>query len=405
MSNVLRVSLPGYNALTDTNPDHFALYTDEDNVLIKEFTRGSASIAENDTTSPYEITHNLGYIPFFIVYVLNPSTNNWQVIPHYLNAFSVPDYAALSDTTKIYITNYTATTTTFKWIIFYDNIVGSSSITLTESNKVVKITKTGIDALSDKDPNNYIFHSDLNTLKIIKEGNVDISGTGVGSYSFAHSSPVSEITSFLVYCKFPDGTTAFIPGGTGVFAKNEVTQFVSDLEMSATEFTFNLGSYTGTYKFKYYIFEVPLSNSYTWSNTPSGKRIAVAKDSYNVLTEYNPDNLKFDSSFNTLKYNLAGNQTVSVSGNNEDKFTEFTIANTWGGVKAFVIYVNSIFSGAGSSQYAFVPHASDVLTEKHEATGYMDEFYLYLKLRVKEGSTFNYSANFYYKIFKNDLGF
>ena len=39
MGNVIRVALPTYNALTDTNPDHFALYSDQDWVLIKEFTR------------------------------------------------------------------------------------------------------------------------------------------------------------------------------------------------------------------------------------------------------------------------------------------------------------------------------------------------------------------------------
>jgi hypothetical protein len=44
MAQTIRVSLPGYDALTETNPDHFALYADEDWVLIKEYVRSSVYV-------------------------------------------------------------------------------------------------------------------------------------------------------------------------------------------------------------------------------------------------------------------------------------------------------------------------------------------------------------------------
>ena len=64
MGNVIRVSLPTYDALTDTNPDHFALYSDEDWVLIKEYIRGS--ISANSFGEP--VNFDLNYIPTILVY-------------------------------------------------------------------------------------------------------------------------------------------------------------------------------------------------------------------------------------------------------------------------------------------------------------------------------------------------
>jgi hypothetical protein len=108
--NVIRVALPGYDALTDTNPDHFALYSDEDWVLIKEFRRDSVEIAHGDTEI---ITHNLGYIPFFAVY----ANGEW------VTGFNIySDYRAYATTTTLTLVNNNASTQTFMYYIFYDNM-------------------------------------------------------------------------------------------------------------------------------------------------------------------------------------------------------------------------------------------------------------------------------------------
>ena len=66
MPKVIRVALPGYNALTDNDPRHFSLMSDQDNILIKELIRGTTTVDGGDTVS---INHNLGYIPVVLVFM------------------------------------------------------------------------------------------------------------------------------------------------------------------------------------------------------------------------------------------------------------------------------------------------------------------------------------------------
>jgi len=76
MAKVFRAALPGYNALTDTDQDHFSLYTDQDNILIKEKARGSVSLDSGETET---VAHGLAYVPFVLVYGKQTtiSVTNW----------------------------------------------------------------------------------------------------------------------------------------------------------------------------------------------------------------------------------------------------------------------------------------------------------------------------------------
>jgi hypothetical protein len=74
--NTLRVALTGYNALTDTNPDHFALFSDEEWVLVKESFHGSVMIG---ASTLLHVAHNLGYIPFVLVFG-KLSGEKWSVL-------------------------------------------------------------------------------------------------------------------------------------------------------------------------------------------------------------------------------------------------------------------------------------------------------------------------------------
>lgn len=117
MTQVIRVSLPTYNALTDTNQDHYALYTDQDNVLIKEFARGVGSVGSGSDAT---ITHSLGYIPFYLVFA-EVASGQYQVA----NSFDPvgSGWRAYSTTTALIIQNrYSATFTDYRYYIFYDNI-------------------------------------------------------------------------------------------------------------------------------------------------------------------------------------------------------------------------------------------------------------------------------------------
>ena len=114
---VMRVSLAGYNALTDTNPDHYSLYTDEDWILIKEFVRGTTTVTYNTTT---EITHNLGYIPFVSVWYQDElDTNQWNLV----SGIGKNNVYIEITTTKLKLINHSiwAVNIPYRYYIFYDN--------------------------------------------------------------------------------------------------------------------------------------------------------------------------------------------------------------------------------------------------------------------------------------------
>lgn len=123
MANSIRIALPGYNAQTDSDPDHFALdATDEESVLIKEKVRGSVAIASGNTQT---IAHNLGYIPFFSAFIYEPLGLPFIGKPGYIpcssgGSISVPTYDAHVDSTNLYLTNNSGATVTFWYYLFYD---------------------------------------------------------------------------------------------------------------------------------------------------------------------------------------------------------------------------------------------------------------------------------------------
>ena len=120
MSKVLKIALSGYNAYTDTDPDHFSLYVDQvvDYVLIKEKTRGSKTVANTETEN---ISHGLSYIPFVIVFY-EISSGVWRKLLGD-DEFNSNDVYYHIDTTNLVITNYSGSSVDFKYYIFYDRMV------------------------------------------------------------------------------------------------------------------------------------------------------------------------------------------------------------------------------------------------------------------------------------------
>jgi len=117
MSYTIRVSLPTYNALTDTNPDHYALYSDSDWVLIKEKARGSGTSEYGVGTT---IAHDLGYIPFFLVYC-EVDTNEYRIA----NSFDPigSGWRVSADVDNLYIYNlHSETYEKYRYYIFHDEI-------------------------------------------------------------------------------------------------------------------------------------------------------------------------------------------------------------------------------------------------------------------------------------------
>lgn len=253
----MRISLPGYNAFTDRNLDHFSLYTDEDNVLIKEHSRGAFTTSSATTT----ITHGLGYVPFYLAYVLDTSgsggpSNTWQQIG---NADFSVSYYATCNTTTLTIGNATGSSRQFIYYIFYDNVVGASQNNLVESSKVMKIARRGRNALRSKDPNDYIFHSDLNTFKILKEGTQELSYTANNTYSFIHGAPITTAAAFMLFVKFPDESITMSNGTYIAISRDSYYTLSAGITATHIQCYITGDGSARTIKVKYYIFETPLS--------------------------------------------------------------------------------------------------------------------------------------------------
>lgn len=116
MANGIKVALPGYDAFTDTNPDHFALFVDNsvDYVLIKEKTRNTQSV--NGTSN---IAHGLAYIPYCIAFV-EVSAGVWKRL--YSHPIDGSGYWFEINETNVVLRNTTGVAKTFAYYIFYDLI-------------------------------------------------------------------------------------------------------------------------------------------------------------------------------------------------------------------------------------------------------------------------------------------
>ncbi len=110
----MRVALPGYDAFTDKNPDHFALYSDEDWILIKEKMRGTATVEQAQSAT---ITHNLGYIPAVLVYYDPQSSGIWKMPRNQIISATVGMDVT---TTTLVLSNNLYGSVVFKYYIFYD---------------------------------------------------------------------------------------------------------------------------------------------------------------------------------------------------------------------------------------------------------------------------------------------
>lgn len=116
----IRVSEEGWDALNNTDSSKFYLYADDDHILIKECLRGSGNV---DYPATATIPHNLGYIPFFMVYCqvatgryrvansFDPVGSGWKVYSDITNLYIINNYDSGGD-------GYTG----YQYYIFYDNM-------------------------------------------------------------------------------------------------------------------------------------------------------------------------------------------------------------------------------------------------------------------------------------------
>lgn len=124
MKNKIVVAKSGYNALTETNANNLVYSSDYD--TLKYHSTGSVNLTISGGNGETYITHSLGYVPFFAVYVnkLSPS-NTWSMCPQTFNDFGFYLYLnAYATSSRIYFRAETASasnTFNFYYKIFRNN--------------------------------------------------------------------------------------------------------------------------------------------------------------------------------------------------------------------------------------------------------------------------------------------
>jgi hypothetical protein len=124
MAQKIVISKPGYNVLTETNPDN-QIYNSDYGTLVY-YTSGSVDLTVTGSDAETYVTHSLGYIPFFICY-LNyvPNDTDYATVPFFFADAGVYFLAnSYATSTRIYFTiktNVVELTTNFKYKIFRNN--------------------------------------------------------------------------------------------------------------------------------------------------------------------------------------------------------------------------------------------------------------------------------------------
>lgn len=186
MGRGIKIALPDIDAFNDNNPDHFSLYVDQDDsvdyILIKELTSNTISVVSHEVVS-----HNLGYVPLVFVFA-EVSTGVWRrLFSRDITGFGA--YYTI-DNGNLELFN-SGGTRQFAYHIFLDNITSGSAVFPNLGRHLgFVVAKRGINAETATDPNDFIFHSDFNTLKNIVEATKQITlaaSTNNQSFTQAHN--------------------------------------------------------------------------------------------------------------------------------------------------------------------------------------------------------------------------
>lgn len=132
------------------------------------------------------------------------------------------------------------------------------------SLRVAKATKNVVTAT---DPNDFIFHSDYNTFKILAEGLVLSQNVNVHPKTFSLAHGLGYAPNFFAFCEFPDGKVVTpgsndyttTPNGSAGYGN-----FTVECDATNIYFMFDnpvvqgVGTTGYNVNLKYYIFEVPI---------------------------------------------------------------------------------------------------------------------------------------------------
>jgi hypothetical protein len=182
----IKVSEPGYDVNT-AGDKNLSLKTGM--TLLKVFSSGTTSLSGTWT----EITHNLGYVPQFLVYVKDTTPNPDAF---YLGTADLGTAVARADTSKVYIKQQNANQTEAYYYIFYEPADTGTAPSIVSTNDYgMKVSKDGY-SVHTANILQQTFNSEKNSLKIALEGDTSSTANGSRTVTVAHG--LSVIPAYFV---------------------------------------------------------------------------------------------------------------------------------------------------------------------------------------------------------------
>jgi hypothetical protein len=129
-------------------------------------------------------------------------------------------------------------------------------------------------------------------------------------------------------------------------------------------------------------------------------KIIISKSNRNALTETDPNKLVFSSDYGSLKYYRSG--SIILNWVDDGTLYTKTVAHGLGYVPFFIAYVQ--FAGS-TTLHAVTPDNQQTVAGRNYRNVYADKDNIIFAVQQSQGTGLSHSIGFYYKIFKNDLGF
>lgn len=279
-------------------------------------------------------------------------------------------------------------------------------------NPIFAVAKKGKNVFEATDPNDFIFHSNYNNFKIIKEATLDVTvvaGTNNQSFSIAHNLPftplvrafASEDGSGRVF--LPNFYDVFLWGHGGIFSSGITFNYVIS---DGNNITFNFSSTAGANKtihIRYFCLEaIAIAGGVSQTAKQAGNKLVVAKPGYDARYETNPQNLQFSSDYGTLKYFSKQQSIVTY---NDDGITlsgRNIITHNLGYypyVEAFV----RVYIGSPANNYEPVPFKGSGATQLYDASYIIKQNTIEMYGQNTGGTSATWNFDFLVFIYKNNL--
>lgn len=265
MSNQLRIAKLGENALTSTDPRDFVFHSGYNTLNILNEATHAPTLATNGSEGFANKAHGMGFTPFTIGFC---KFSNSRVAPPGTRAsnanFWFTNLRVNASNVRFGYYNNSGSnyTPTFKYMQTELPLAGTPSVTLPSGN-VLRIAKTGYNALTETNPNNISFDSRYKSVKYFVENSIAINVPNANSYELViNTHNLGYYPLFTASAVFATAsTTNYIMPITFADAGFEAYDFIYSTTTQLiyrSERSHPAGGYTITLYYKIYSYDLGL---------------------------------------------------------------------------------------------------------------------------------------------------